>query len=224
MINREILEIILSNRCFIYGLGHTVFGGEPNLELLNLIAKEHTSEAFALLSVEDEDILGKMSAFVKTFKEKVKREDFLENVRGEYVKLLIGPGRLTAYPWASVYLSEEKLLFQETTLKVRKAYGECGFSTSSEENVADDHIAIELDFMQSLSKLAFEAFEKDDLDEFKRLVTYQIKFIEEELITWVPSYAEDMVKSKTAYMYPQFAKAIDAFIAIDLELLRDIIK
>lgn len=34
----------------------------------------------------------------------------------------VEPGSLPAPPWESAYLSEDRLLFQESTLEVRKAY------------------------------------------------------------------------------------------------------
>ena len=46
---REAIELVLSNRLFLYSLMHKLFGREPDAEMLNILTDEHTGEAFALL-------------------------------------------------------------------------------------------------------------------------------------------------------------------------------
>lgn len=61
--------------------------------------------------------------------------------------MFIGPRELPAPPWESSYLNEDKLLFQEETLQVRMSYLKYNFIPKNYPHEADDHIALELDFM-----------------------------------------------------------------------------
>ena len=130
---RETIEILLQNRCHLYQVLHTVFSGEPNEELIRQLAGDPTSMAFEILSETKEDIMGKMALFVKKLGERLEErsvEDqpsFLDQLKSEYTKLLVGPGKMIAYPWESVYLGKENLLFQESTLRVRQFYRKYGY-------------------------------------------------------------------------------------------------
>ncbi len=217
---KEIIEVILNNRVYLYELLHTVFAGIPNEELLKIIGTEHTEMAFYLISDEEESVLYKMSKFVRTIGNKVEEDpEFLSKVKSEYMRLLVGPGRLIAYPWASTYLGKEKMLFQESTLKVRETYRKYGFRTQEYKKVADDHIAIELHFMSKMSQLAKEAFDNDNEARMVYFLKAQVEFIKEHMLKWVPKYSKDIEESETTYLYPQFAKAVESFINTDLEIL-----
>lgn len=222
MKNREIIEIFLVNRIYLYELMHTVFGGIPNEELIKIISTEHTSEAFSILSTNEDDILFKMSNFTLGLEEKINDDKSLvDKIKNEYMKLLVGPGRLIAYPWASTYLGKEKMLFQESTLEVRNIYRKYGFITHDYLKVADDHISIELHFMAKMSELVKEAFDNNDGEKIKYYVNAQKEFINKHMLTWIPKYSKEIQKAETAYLYPQFAKAVEAFLNADLEILKN---
>jgi len=65
------MEILLQNRVHLYQILHTVFSGEPNEELIHQLAGEATSMAFEILSEEDDDMMAKMSGFVKKLEAKL---------------------------------------------------------------------------------------------------------------------------------------------------------
>lgn len=217
---KEIIEVILNNRVYLYELLHTVFAGVPNEELLKIIGNEHTEMAFYIISDGEDSILYKMSKFVRTIDDKVKEDsEYLSNVKSEYMRLLVGPGRLIAYPWASTYLGKEKILFQESTLKVREIYRKYGFRTHEYKKVADDHIAIELHFMSKMSQIVKEAFESDNEEKMIYFLKAQVEFIKEHMLKWIPKYTKNIQTARTTYLYAQFAEAVEAFINTDLEII-----
>ena len=139
----ETIEILLANRTHLYELLHVVFGSEPNEELLDILSSPATSQAFALLSEKEDDTMAKMSSFVGKQKDKLASDpEYLANVKSEYTRLMIGPGRLIAYPWESTYSGKENQLFKESTLRVREAYRRYGYLPEQYPRVADDHIAL----------------------------------------------------------------------------------
>ena len=221
----ESIEILLSNRTYLYELLHTVFSGVPNEELLHIISGEQTKEAFSLLSEADDDMMAKMAHFCSTQDKKLaENKEYLEDVKSEYTRLLIGPGKLVAYPWESTYNGKENLLFQESTLRVRQAYRKYGYLPEEYPKVADDHIALELHFMEKLSERVLKSFQEGNTEDVKQVLKDQKVFMKYHLLNWLPKYADAIQKSKTAILYPQFVLATDAFVKVDNELIDEILE
>lgn len=221
----EAIEVLLANRVHLYELFHTVFGSEPTVGLLCLLSSPATSQAFALLSEKEDDIMAKMSSFVKKQETKyVSDPEYLSCVKAEYTRLMIGPGRLIAYPWESACNGKENLLFQESTLHVRKAYLKYGYLPEQYPRVADDHIALELHFMARLSEMALGSFRKDDTKQLVQILKDQHVFMKYHLLNWLPKYVQNISKSKTMYLYPQFALAVSEFVRMDSELITEILE
>lgn len=227
---RETIEILLQNRVHLYQVLHTVFGGVPNEELIHQLASKPTSLAFEILSEEDDDVMAKMAGFVMKLGSKLAEtpeegeEPFLEKLKSEYTKLLVGPGKLVAYPWESTYTGKETLLFQESTLRVRQFYRKYGYLPQAYPHVADDHISLELHFMAKLSEKALQAFQEEDLQTMRYMLEGQQIFMKYHLLNWIPQYAENMKKSKTTHMYPQFALATEAFIKVDDQFMQEAVE
>ncbi|MGL5677185.1 MAG: TorD/DmsD family molecular chaperone [Cellulosilyticaceae bacterium] len=208
---RELIEIILTNRVYLYELTHALFGGVPNAELMELVNSEHTAFAWSILSSGEGDLFQQMSEW--------QVDKSLEEMKSEYTKLLVGPGKLKAYPWASTYLGNEKMLFQESTLEVRRMYEQYGFRTQAFQKVADDHLAIELHFMAKMSTRAKEAFEKGDDVLMAKTLEGQRQFMKQHMLLWLPQYASKLEEIEDATIYPMYAKVLLQLIMADKELL-----
>ncbi|MGL4344585.1 MAG: molybdopterin-dependent oxidoreductase [Cellulosilyticaceae bacterium] len=145
--------------------------------------------------------------------------ELLEDVKSEYMRLLVGPGGLKAYPWGSTYLDVEKMLFGESTAAVRRTYEAYGFVAHETLRVAEDHVAIELRFMMQMSLWAQEALANRDEDRMQYYLEGQRRFIREHMMLWVPQYAEAMVQIEGAKFYPKFAQDVVDFLGQDLDYL-----
>ncbi len=116
------------------------------------------------------------------------------DLRTDYLKLFIGPGKMHAPVWESVYFSEAHLVFQERTLEVRSWYRRFGLETERLNREPDDHIGLELSFMARLATLALEALENDDKPGFSRLMTLQRKFFSEHLGQFGSTWAKLVIE------------------------------
>ncbi|NMA69147.1 MAG: molecular chaperone TorD family protein [Desulfitobacterium sp.] len=222
---QDAIAIILANRSYLYRLLQRVFGTDPQLEILETAVSEHTRESLQLILQEDEHLFDKHFETLDNLKESLATdsEGTLDKLKGEYTYLFIGPDKLPAPPWESVYLSKERILFQENTLNVRRVYLEYNFLPSNYPHEADDHLGLELDFMAHLSKLAQEHFENGQTEELKKVLQDQKKFLDEHLLMWIDEFANDIQKSKTHYFYPSMADLTKHVLKIDNVIIDELL-
>lgn len=207
------MELLLSNRRFLYTLLARAFASEPDETLLAVVMDGRTGEECALL--DDEDGAGRRLWRVLADEAAADEDDRL---RSEYTRLFLGPEKLPAPPWESVYVNGEPLLFQESTLVVREAYRRSGYVSAGYPREADDHVAIELDFMATLAAKTCEA--ADDRD----ALAAQLAFLEEHLLGWLDSFAARLGSCDTVSgFYPSFARLAALACRRDADVLRELL-
>ena len=210
---REAIELVLSNRLFLYSLMHKLFGREPDAEMLNILTDEHTGEAFALLSEEEKDIMDRTASFLDEIREEK------ENPR-----LFIGPVSLVAPPWESVYGQKDAMLFQESTLEVRNTYRRFGLIPEGYPHVADDSLALELHFMALLAQRSLDAFYAGKNEDLAADLTGSEGFLDKHLLVWIPKFLERMKSARSNILYPQMCLVLDEFLRKDAGTVREILE
>lgn len=66
----------------------------------------------------------------------------INEVKLDYGQLFFGPGEPKAMPWGSVYLSEQQLLNDDTTIKLMQFYKQFGIAFTLDFNQPIDHLAL----------------------------------------------------------------------------------
>ena len=220
----EVLRGMLCQRLHAYRILQFALGSDPTDEFLSLCFSEATEGVLATAeSVEPEGfapVRGAWDSCKASHEEDPK--GYLEKCASAYTKLFVGPGELKATPWECVYLSGERMLFQESTLAVRDAYRAEGFKAAGYPHVSDDHIAIELDFVARLAQRALEAFDASDAAEYERLLSAQSNFLDEHLMKWALDYASDLESAAEGTLYAAVAKMLAAFLPFDAALVGEL--
>lgn len=83
----------------------------------------------------------------------------------DYVRTFIGSGNngySAAYPFESVYTSPKRLLMQGARDEVLVIYRAAGLEKSESWGDGEDHVALELEFMEVLGSRALEALKSGD--------------------------------------------------------------
>ena len=217
----EIIEVLLANRFYLYSLLYKCFGRDPDREQLELLVSEQTGESFALLGGK---VLEKVPTFLAEVRKDLEDPGFLNRVKSEYMHLFIGPEKLVAPPWESVYQGEDAMLFQEVTLEVRKVYRAFGMQAAAYQRVPDDSLALELAFMSTLAGRALDAFRAGDDAGVRTNLNGSAEFLEKHLLRWIPKFLERMTKSPTDWLYPQLSLMLDSFLKKDAEATEEILK
>lgn len=98
-------------------------------------------------------------------------------IHEEYNRLFIGPHRLPAPPWASVYTDPEGVIFGNATLGVRQWMRDNAVKLSLPDKEPEDHFGL---MLMMLSWCVTNGVERAALDEL----------LEEHLLTWTPYFLE----------------------------------
>jgi TorA maturation chaperone TorD len=127
----------------------------------------------------------------------------MQEIHADHRRLFLGPERVLACPYESVYLNEEHLTFGSQTLAVRRWYRRYGLRAPAEGREPDDHIGLELVFVSHLCLLALDAAELDDeslADSCRALG----EFLSEHLLLW----ADECLDHVLAHAQTQFYRGV----------------
>lgn len=220
---KEIVEVLLANRLYIYSLLHKVFGRDPNEELLELLTSETSGGAFALLSSEEDDLMAKAGGFFSKVRTEMAEPEYLDKVKTEYMRLFVGPIKFVAPPWESVYRGKEGMLFQPSTLTVRNIYKRYGMIPQGYPRVADDSLALEMAFMAELANRAVKALADGDDAALKENLSGSYDFLKVHLLYWIPKFIDRLKDAPSNHLYPQMCLILDSFLKQDFEVLGEIL-
>lgn len=149
-----------------------------------------------------------------------------EQVHDDHFLLVVGPGKVKAVPWESVYLSSEGLVFEAQTLEVRQFYRRFGLQAPKLNREPDDHISLELEFCATLLNRAMTALEAGEDAQAVELADAHTDFCRQHLFAWAPEFFRRVEEGADTAFYrgigilgqdalAQVAAALDAEEATD---------
>ena len=236
MSTQETVAMGLSARPAIYSMLQALFGREPQAEVVAALASPEFLQVTSLFFGEElgaaagadgadaeeaaESLELRVAALQAVARTGVEGgDDSLDALDSAYARLFVGPRRPEAAPWESAYVGDDGLLFQPSTLEVRKAYVAQGLIPSRYPRIADDHLAIELGFLASLGQRASDAYDSNDADGLARAVAASREFLDDHLRPWLPAFCEALGQSSYGALYHEAAQALEAFTQADAAFL-----
>ena len=204
----------LEARILCYQALQTVFGNEPDGQRITLLAQAPLRESFELFSEFAEDAECYRAQVSDSLAAIARAADSaqLERFASEYTRLFEGPGQLPAPPWSSVYLGDPTLIFQEKTLEVRNFYRDQDLLPEGYPHIADDHLALELDFMANLALRMAEAAGESHSLQAEEALEASRSFLDGHMLAWVPQFAERLGQSGALDAYRPFARLLTAYL------------
>ena len=139
----------------------------------------------------------------------------LESLAVEHARLFIGPFKLVAPPYGSVYLDDAKTVMGDSTAKVAAFYHTCGLTLAEDFNELPDHFAVELEFMSFLAFRQREAEVAGDTDEVSRILSLQQEFLGRFLMPWLEPFTSAVIADGEAPFYQAVARCTAAFLTSD---------
>lgn len=153
-------------------------------------------------------------------------DDAVLQLAVDYVRVFIGHGNTAysaAYPFESVYTSEKRLLMQEARDEILRCYAEAGLVIAPAWKEPEDHLSLELEYMQIMSRRAKEALEAKRDDEALGLVAAQRDFLCAHLTSWVPMMTSDMRRFARTDFYLGLSYLTEGFLASDRAFLKSVV-
>ncbi|MBC8218471.1 MAG: molecular chaperone TorD family protein [Planctomycetes bacterium] len=132
----------------------------------------------------------------------------------DYAALFVGPYKLLAPPYGSVYLEDSRMM-GDSTIDVRNCYENEGLNITIKD--APDHIAAELEFMYYLVVKQIEAVQEANLQILQSYEQRQCSFLRTHLARWVPRFAENVRRNAQTSFYRDLAGFTEIFIRKDVD-------
>jgi TorA maturation chaperone TorD len=151
-------------------------------------------------------------------------ENSVVELARDFARCFIGEGMdssSAAYPYESVYTSEKRLLMQDARDEVLALIRSEGFDKSATWKETEDHIGLELEFMQRLAERLTEALRTGDEEKSISLITTQCNFLTDHLATWTPRFTQDVRQFAQTDFYQGLAYLTDGFLQVDEKFLSD---
>lgn len=152
-------------------------------------------------------------------------DDSVTELAIDYVSTFIGHGvngYSAAYPYESVYTSERRLLMQEARAEVLACLRENELKRG-QWNEAEDHIALELEFMQRMALRAADALADGAEDESVAYLRTSYEFLQNHLLNWVPMLVTDMRLHARTLFYQGLAQLTLGSLQEDEAVLRELL-
>lgn len=130
----------------------------------------------------------------------------------EHAKLFIGPFKLTAPPFSSIYLEDKWEVNGRSTVQVERFYEQAGLTITSTGHQPLDHISVQFEFMYYLN---FKWLETGDLF-YKEL---QKEFLYRILNYWIPKFNQAIQDGSTIDFYKLLGNLTEQFIVKEINTL-----
>jgi TorA maturation chaperone TorD len=138
----------------------------------------------------------------------------LESLKIDYTRLFIGPFKLLAPPYGSVYLEENRIM-GDSTIDIGKWYEKEDLNVLI--NGPPDHIAMELEFMYYLVFRQIQATKEGNSQDIHLYQNKQKVFLCSHLARWLPEFTENVQKHAQTEFYRKLAGLTDIFLLKDLD-------
>lgn len=133
----------------------------------------------------------------------------------DYTRLFLGPNRIIAKPYGSVWLEGGNTVMGESTMAVQALYQEGGFDMSGDFREVPDHIAVELEFLYLLIYRENEARGNGQPEEQAAKAALRKRFLDEHLGRWVGPFTAAVRAGAQSSYYRGLAELTGRFINME---------
>jgi len=144
----------------------------------------------------------------------------IDDLKFDYTRLFIGLESTLAPPYESVYLSQDHVMFDKQTLKVRLFYEKYELQVPGKNVEPDDHIGYELHFIALLCHRIIAEFQEGRNEGADQTIVDLSNFLDRHLLLWLDAFVDRIVKhARTDYL-----RGIALLTQSSVECLSDTVK
>lgn len=130
----------------------------------------------------------------------------------------IGPALEGAFPYESVYTSEDGLLMQEARDSVIEFMRAEGLAPIAAEQYREDHAATEFSVLAQLAARSLEYLDEGALDRALDVERKAVAFLERHALRWIPRWCDDVQRLARTDFYRGAARVAQETLALDAAL------
>ncbi len=136
----------------------------------------------------------------------------LHDASADFHRLFVGPMKLVAAPWSSVYMDLGSL-FGPTALAVERVFKENGFAIPEGNSEPFDHIGYEIAFLEEMHKAAAAACDRGG--DSQPYLEQERSFIETYLLPWTDVFLDKVATGARTDVYRGLAELTRGLIGIE---------
>ncbi|UMZ73161.1 TorD/DmsD family molecular chaperone [Natranaerofaba carboxydovora] len=147
----------------------------------------------------------------------------LKDLKVDYAKLFVGPSKLLAPPYESVYKDEGYTVMGDSTMKVKKFYEKAGMKLDDDCKEPQDHIAFEMNFMSFLCEGEDKLRKEGKTQRADELLAIQKNFFVNHPYTWVNELTKNIKEYAETDFYKIIACILEKFVEKENEYLNTVL-
>ncbi|MCD8316917.1 MAG: molecular chaperone TorD family protein [Eggerthellaceae bacterium] len=218
----ELVELVepMEQRAAIYALLSRLFIKEVDDDLFNALKTEPPFEITT----------GNRGIFqgAELMEEYLESEDASTlDLAKDYAKSFCGASstqKTAAYPYESVYTSEDGILMQDARDAVMVWYGKYGVIKNKDFHDCEDHVGLILEFYSYMITQFVNAVKEDDVDRANEILEDQQKFMHEHLINWIPDFAHHVNMRARTDFYQGLGQVLLNYVRQDRTALDNVLQ
>lgn len=194
-------ELLVGESLLLGMLGKALYG-EPDIVWLDqLISEDIFSEP--ILEMDEPEVTIGLEILNKWTSENRKglSDEAIDMLQRDFMVLFVGPGKLLAPPYESVYFGKDRLVFQERTFQIREIYRIFGLEIELGNHEPDDHIGLEISFVSYLAKMALQGLQEGDEKKFNEYIVAKSRFLSEHLLQWSAAWSALVINHAKSDFY-----------------------
>ncbi len=215
----EEFAAVLHSRSANYGLLSRLFRKEVDEELLEELHNQHYRVSTGNASIDEGNRL--LATALSGMWENTVTE-----LAADYMRTFFGhgySGHAAAYPFESVYTSDKHLLMASARDEVLALYRAAGLEKDESWKEGEDHLALELEYMQILAERTEKALADEGIDATIPLLRKQQNFLDDHLLQWVPLLTEEIKEFAWTDFYKALGYLTEGTLEVDKELLDELL-
>jgi len=156
------------------------------------------------------------------FVDAMRKEIPIDTLELDYTKIFLGPFKVPAPPYGSIYLDNTRTVMGPSSIDVRNRYQEFGLDLSQSFKDAPDHISAELEFIYFLIFLEIKALKEPNYENSLSFLEAQQSFLQEHLGIWVTEFAAKVIENASTDFYKNLANLTKTFVINDLKNISEV--
>jgi putative dimethyl sulfoxide reductase chaperone len=139
----------------------------------------------------------------------------LQDLLVDHTRLFLGAPQALAKPYASVWLSTDPELMQDSAMQLLRLYEQGGFEIDAEFRDLPDHVAVELEFLYLLSFQLNQAKASGDEQALQALASLRTDFLVGHLGRWLGGFILAVHDHAHSDFYRELAEFTELFVRME---------